>query len=319
MHGGVSREQRRRIMAAFRSGAYDFVLANRVACEGLDFEFCSAVGQLRPAVEPMEIEQRIGRIDRIGQKEETILVVNFVNEAIIDERILSRLLDRIGIFESSIGALEPIIAAAAAKALEAGFDFTLTPAQREQKLYEALTAIEEQRAGLQDLSDASSALLVSNDVDVAGREDELVHHWRSAFPSGSMNRTEVQLSLAGQALSPIYTPKLTMFDEKSGLAWRGYSPTRVTSATRYCDQILRELSIQPTIHNPDTCSRKMEARGGPNGHRTPISSRFENLRSSRHAPLAPPFVRTRWHYRLGRGERRRLLRDSHNLSPVGAD
>lgn len=52
MHGGVSCEQRRRIMAAFRSGAYDFVLANRVACEGLDFEFCSAVGQLRPAVEP---------------------------------------------------------------------------------------------------------------------------------------------------------------------------------------------------------------------------------------------------------------------------
>jgi len=178
MHGGVSREQRRRIMASFRSGAYDFVLANRVASEGLDFEFCSAVVNYDLPWNPMEIEQRIGRIDRIGQKEETILVVNFVNEATIDERILSRLLDRIGIFESSIGALEPIIAAVAPKALEAGFDFTLTPAQREQKLYEALTAIEEQRAGLQDLSDASSALLVSNDVDVAGLEDELVRTGR---------------------------------------------------------------------------------------------------------------------------------------------
>jgi superfamily II DNA or RNA helicase len=178
MHGGVSREQRRRIMGAFRSGAYDFVFANRVASEGLDFEFCSAVVNYDLPWNPMEIEQRIGRIDRIGQKEETILVVNFVNEATIDERILSRLLDRIGIFESSIGALEPIIAAVAPKALEVGFDFTLTPAQREQKLYEALTAIEEQRAGLQDLSDASSALLVSNDVDVAGLEDELVRTGR---------------------------------------------------------------------------------------------------------------------------------------------
>jgi hypothetical protein len=31
MHGGVTREERRRIMADFRAGAYDFVLANRVA------------------------------------------------------------------------------------------------------------------------------------------------------------------------------------------------------------------------------------------------------------------------------------------------
>ena len=105
-------------------------------------------------------------------------MVNFVNEDTIDERILSRLLDRIGIFESSIGALEPIIAATAPKALEAGFDFTLTPAQREQKLHEVLMAIEEQRAGLQDVSDASSALLVSNDVDVAGLEDDLVRTGR---------------------------------------------------------------------------------------------------------------------------------------------
>ena len=85
-----------------------------------------------------------------------------------------RLLERIEIFESSIGALEPIIAASASKALEAGFNFTLSPAEREQKLHEALTAIEEQRAGLQDVSDASSVLLVSNDVDVAGLEEELM-------------------------------------------------------------------------------------------------------------------------------------------------
>ncbi|MGA5305860.1 DEAD/DEAH box helicase [Nucisporomicrobium flavum] len=178
MHGGVSREARRRIMADFRAGAYDFVLANRVASEGLDFEFCSAVINYDLPWNPMEIEQRIGRIDRIGQKEETILVVNFVNEKTIDERILTRLLDRIEIFESSIGALEPIISAQAPKALQAGFDFTLTEQQRDQKLHEALTAIEEQRAGLRDVADASSALLVSTDVDIAGLEDDLVRTGR---------------------------------------------------------------------------------------------------------------------------------------------
>jgi superfamily II DNA or RNA helicase len=178
MHGGVSREDRRRIMAQFRAGGYDFVLANRVASEGLDFEFCSAVINYDLPWNPMEIEQRIGRIDRIGQKEEAILVVNFVNESTIDERILTKLLDRIDIFESSIGALEPIISASAPKVLQAGFDFTLTEAQREQKVRDVLAALEEQRLGLQEVSDASSALLVSNDVDVAGLEDELVRTGR---------------------------------------------------------------------------------------------------------------------------------------------
>jgi superfamily II DNA or RNA helicase len=178
MHGGVNREQRRRIMAEFRAGSYDFVLANRVASEGLDFEFCSAVINYDLPWNPMEIEQRIGRIDRIGQQEEVILIVNFVNEHTIDERILSRLLERIDIFESSIGALEPIIAANAPKALQVGFDFTLSDEQREQKLREVLLAIEEQRAGVKDISDASSSLLVSNDVDVAGLEKDLVRTGR---------------------------------------------------------------------------------------------------------------------------------------------
>ncbi|HEY8534572.1 MAG TPA: helicase-related protein [Micromonospora sp.] len=178
LHGDVSREDRRRIMADFRAGGYDFVFANRVASEGLDFEFCSAVINYDLPWNPMEIEQRIGRIDRIGQKEEAILVINFINEETIDERILVRLLDRIKIFESSIGELEPIISAYAPKMLQAGFDFTLTKEQLEQKLHEALTAIEEHRAGLRDVTDASAALLMSNDVDVAGLEDELVRTGR---------------------------------------------------------------------------------------------------------------------------------------------
>ncbi|MCV6966430.1 adenylate/guanylate cyclase domain-containing protein, partial [Mycobacterium intermedium] len=40
---------------------------------------------------------------------------------------------------------------------------------------------------------------------------------RSAFPWDRLNRRQVQLSLAGQALSLIYTPFLEAFHEKSGL------------------------------------------------------------------------------------------------------
>jgi superfamily II DNA or RNA helicase len=178
LHGGVHREQRLRIMADFRAGGYDFLLANRVASEGLDFEFCSAVINYDLPWNPMEIEQRIGRIDRIGQQEEIIWIVNFVNNYTIDERILELLLDRIKIFESSIGALEPIIADHVSQALQAGFDFSLSEKQKNQKIREAELAIEAQRVGLQELSDASGALLVSNDVDVAGLEQQLVSSGR---------------------------------------------------------------------------------------------------------------------------------------------
>lgn len=177
MHGGVRRDERRKIMAAFRQGEYDVVLANRVASEGLDFEFCSAVINYDLPWNPMEIEQRIGRIDRIGQPEEKILVVNFYNEATIDERIMVRVLDRIKIFESSIGALEPIIEAQM-PALLAAFDFRLTEDERERQINRVLEAVESQRAGLSELTDASSALMVSNDVDVAGLEEDLVRTGR---------------------------------------------------------------------------------------------------------------------------------------------
>jgi hypothetical protein len=157
-------------MADFRQGRYDFVFANRVASEGLDFEFCSAVINYDLPWNPMEIEQRIGRIDRIGQVEENILIINFINEETIDERILTRLVDRIQIFESSIGALEPIITAHAPTVLQAGLDFSLTPGQRDEKVREALFALEQQRANLEEVTDAASSLLVIDDVDIDGLE-----------------------------------------------------------------------------------------------------------------------------------------------------
>ena len=172
LHGGVKKDDRRRIMADFRAGAYEFVFANKVASEGLDFEFCSAVINFDLPWNPMEIEQRIGRIDRIGQQEEKILVLNLVNEEAIDSRMMARVLDRIGIFESSIGALEPIIGTNL-RLLQEAMDFTLTDAEREAKIQQFLVAIETQKAGLEDLADASTGLLIANDVPIAGLGEEL--------------------------------------------------------------------------------------------------------------------------------------------------
>jgi superfamily II DNA or RNA helicase len=178
LHGGVKRADRRRVMADFRAGKYDILLANRVASEGLDFEFCSAVINYDLPWNPMEVEQRIGRIDRIGQVEEKILVVNFYNDESIDERILRRVLERIGVFERAIGALEPIIQTHLPDLKEAALNFKLTDAERRAKADQILTAIEAKRVSAEELAGAASDLLVSDDVDIAGLETELVRAGR---------------------------------------------------------------------------------------------------------------------------------------------
>src|SRR5437764_7024948 len=57
----------------------------------------------------MRIEQRIGRIDRYGQKSETVAVINFVTPGTVDADIYERCLMRIGVFQHAVGGNEEIL------------------------------------------------------------------------------------------------------------------------------------------------------------------------------------------------------------------
>ena len=54
----------------------------------------------------MVVEQRIGRIDRVGQKSKRLHIYNLVIKGTIEDKIYTRLLDRIGIFKGALGDLE---------------------------------------------------------------------------------------------------------------------------------------------------------------------------------------------------------------------
>lgn len=174
LSGKVKKDERAKIIENFRAGGYDLVLANRVASEGLDFEFCSAVINYDLPWNPMEVEQRIGRIDRIGQKEEVIRILNFFSRETIDEEIMVKVLERIGLFKNAIGDMEPIVFDEWKKAREGIFDFSLTDEQREVRLNQMELAIEAQQQSVESLTDASNFLLTSNDVDINGMEEELL-------------------------------------------------------------------------------------------------------------------------------------------------
>ncbi|WP_026295740.1 DISARM system SNF2-like helicase DrmD [Aromatoleum toluclasticum] len=98
------------VVNAFRDDRSCRVLVcTDVAAEGLDLQFCRLVVNYDLPWNPMRIEQRIGRIDRIGQQSKRILVWNFVHKDTIDALILTRLAKRIGVFESTLGETEEIL------------------------------------------------------------------------------------------------------------------------------------------------------------------------------------------------------------------
>lgn len=174
MHGDVPKADRHKIMQDFRENKYDVLLASRVASEGLDFEFCSAVVNYDLPWNPMEVEQRIGRIDRFGQTEEKIVILNFHTPGTIESEIVERIHSRIGVFEDSIGELEPIIQSAILELGKTVYDFKLTKDERAKKTELAMTAIVAQQFAKEELENASSFLVSSDQVEIDELEETLI-------------------------------------------------------------------------------------------------------------------------------------------------
>jgi superfamily II DNA or RNA helicase len=107
---GDNPKERTNLLNQFQHDAETRVLlASRVGTEGIDLQFCDAMVNYDLPWNPMVLEQRIGRIDRIGQESEIIHIYNMVVRGSIEEDVYDRLLMKIRIFEESIGVLEAIL------------------------------------------------------------------------------------------------------------------------------------------------------------------------------------------------------------------
>ena len=97
------------IMERFEKKELDILLSSEVGGEGLDFQFCQAIVNYDLPYNPMRVEQRIGRVDRFGQKADKVIVASMYIKDTIDEDIYSALYERIRLVENGVGALEPIL------------------------------------------------------------------------------------------------------------------------------------------------------------------------------------------------------------------
>ena len=131
----LTREQTK---TKFRDGSVDILLCTDAAAEGLNFQFCGAMINYDMPWNPMRVEQRIGRIDRIGQQFQQIRIANMYYKNTVEADVYGVLRKRIGLFKKTIGSLQRIIALIDGKykniVLQSG---RMTDAEAEQMLTEA--------------------------------------------------------------------------------------------------------------------------------------------------------------------------------------
>ena len=137
--GSVKDEERRTLRKRFElekdnPEALDILLFTEVGSEGLDYQFCDTMINYDLPWNPMRIEQRIGRIDRRGQKSEAVNIYNIITADTVDADIYSRCLMRIGIFEKSIGECEEVLGSIGAKIEQIAVNTELTQEERRIKL-----------------------------------------------------------------------------------------------------------------------------------------------------------------------------------------
>jgi superfamily II DNA or RNA helicase len=108
LHGGLSRLERTTALSSFIEGSRRILLATDAAGEGLNLHhICRVVINLELPWNPMRLEQRIGRVDRIGQRR-TVHAFHLVSAGTGEEDLLLELRERVARAQSEIGAPDPL-------------------------------------------------------------------------------------------------------------------------------------------------------------------------------------------------------------------
>ena len=104
---GTSKEN---IKTAFReSREIKILLCTESASEGLNLQTCGVLINYEMPWNPMRVEQRIGRIDRIGQRYDRVWIRNYFYDGTVEATVYSSFDNRIASFESVVEKLQPIL------------------------------------------------------------------------------------------------------------------------------------------------------------------------------------------------------------------
>ena len=106
-HGGMTRREKENQIEYFRDGG-QVLISTEAGGEGRNLQFCNAIVNYDLPWNPMAIEQRIGRIHRVGQKRD-VYIFNLEAKDTIESYILNILDKKINMFELVIGEVDMIL------------------------------------------------------------------------------------------------------------------------------------------------------------------------------------------------------------------
>ena len=160
IHGDVAvRDRQRRVRKFWDDAGLTVLLSSEVGGEGLDLQVGNVLFNYDLPWNPMRVEQRIGRLDRYGQKSDKILIYNFSMKGTIDDIILDRLYGRINLFERYIGDLEAILGSRINELVREMFDAKLTDAERQARADKAGENLLREQKELEEFEQESERFL----------------------------------------------------------------------------------------------------------------------------------------------------------------
>jgi superfamily II DNA or RNA helicase len=164
IHGHMPQEERLEEIGRVKESSGRMVLlSSEVGSEGLDMQFCRVVINYDLPWNPMRVEQRIGRIDRVGQEAKKLIVVNFKVVDTIEERLYDKLHAKLLTFANSLGDLEEVIGRQVQELTVALLSRDLTPDQERHLLEQTRGVIEKRLIEMQVLEEKGDALLSLSD------------------------------------------------------------------------------------------------------------------------------------------------------------
>lgn len=162
IHGGL-KDRHEQLNIFKNENNVEILLSSEIGSEGLDLQFCKTIINYDLPWNPMKVEQRIGRVDRFGQKSDYVAVINFIYDQTIDQRIWDRLYDRLKLCEQALGGFEEILGDEIKMLEHDIIHGDLSNDEQNKRIEQTSIALENKRKMQEEIEDEAAGLIAHGD------------------------------------------------------------------------------------------------------------------------------------------------------------